>query len=64
MPNDRLDLHQLKKELSSLRDVQTNITKQAVFGGMSPAEAKDFDARQQRIMQIVATLERESSKAL
>jgi hypothetical protein len=44
-------------------ELQKDATKQAVFGGMSPLEAEEYDARQQRIMQIVGTLERESGNS-
>jgi hypothetical protein len=53
----------LQEELSSLKELQNKLTKQAVFGGMSPAETKEYDARQQRIMKIVATLEGEAGKS-
>jgi hypothetical protein len=47
----------LKEELSKLMELQNQVTKQAVFGGLSHAEAKEYDERQQRIMKIVTTLE-------
>jgi len=53
----------LKEELSDLRELQNKVTKQAVFGGLSHAEAKEYDERQQRIMKIVTILEGQSRKA-
>jgi hypothetical protein len=63
MPIDPCDFKSLKDELSTLKELQNKVTKQAVFGGMSPSETKEYDVRQQRMMHIVATLERESGRS-
>ena len=57
MPGDQHDSPALKEELSILRELQNTIRKQAVFGGMSQAENKEYDERQLRIRKIVAILE-------
>ena len=63
MPNDRLDPHELRAELSKLKELQSKVRKQAVFGGMSLAETNEYDARQQRIMEIITDLEGQSGKS-
>jgi hypothetical protein len=63
MPNDGLHPHELIEELFKLKELQNKVRNQAVFGGMLPAEAKEYDDRQQRIMKIVASLEGESGKS-
>jgi len=63
MPTDQKDLQALKEELSKLKELQKDVTKLAVFGGLSEAEAEQYDERQQRIMKIVAALEERSVKS-
>jgi len=43
MLNDQGDFQELKEELTKLRELQNKVTKQAVFGGLSHAEAKEYD---------------------
>jgi uncharacterized protein with von Willebrand factor type A (vWA) domain len=62
MTIDHRDLEPLRVELSQLKELQTKLIKQATFGGMSKAEAEAYDARQQRIMEILAALEGRLSK--
>ena len=52
MSGDQWHVQKLKEELSKLKELQTHLTKQAVFGGMSAAEAQEYEARQQRIKEI------------
>lgn len=54
-------VHALKTEIDRLTNLQSDALKQATFVGMTPDEAKDYDARRDQILGLVqqlATLEK------
>jgi hypothetical protein len=63
--NHRLDSNQLLElgeELKSLKKKQRVTRSLAVYVGMSPGEAIDFDSRQERISRICAILSQHDLK--
>ena len=54
------DSKQLKEELVELQNLNIAILKSSTFGGMTQAERSEYEARQKRIIDIVAALQREA----
>jgi hypothetical protein len=54
------DSKQLKEELRDLQNINLRILKQSAFGGMTETERSEYKARQNRIIEIVAVLQREA----
>lgn len=52
--------NQLKEELFELQNLNIEILKRSAFGGMTPAERSEYQARQKRIIEIVAVLQEEA----
>jgi hypothetical protein len=52
----RARIERLQKEVSSLRSLQAKALKDAVYVGMTPAEAKEYDERRRRITDLVSEL--------
>lgn len=49
-------VHRLKQEIDRLTDDQSRALKQAIYVGMTPDEAKEYDARRTRITELVQQL--------
>ena len=47
------EVHRLKQEIDALTEEQNKRLQRAVFVGMSPTEAKEYDARRQEITLLV-----------
>ena len=47
------EVHRLKQEIDALTEEQNKHLQRAVFVGMSPTEAKEYDARRQEITLLV-----------
>ena len=61
MPADHSDttvdaIHRLKQEIDQLSEQQSEALKSATYLGMTPDEAKEYDARRQKITQLVQEL--------
>jgi hypothetical protein len=50
-------VHRLKQEIDTLTEEQNKELQRAIFVGMSPTEAKEYDARRQEITLLVRQLE-------
>ena len=56
-PSDReKTVHRLKEEIGRLTKQQTEALQSATYLGMSPEEAKQYDARRARILKLVEQL--------
>lgn len=49
-------IHRLKQEIDRLSQEQSDALKSATYVGMTPDEAKEYDARRQKITQLVQEL--------
>ena len=49
-------VQRLKEEIGALTDQQTNALQAAIYVGMTPDEAKKYDARRQEISRLIAEL--------
>jgi hypothetical protein len=54
--NPSTSVRRLKQEIDELTLQQSNALKSAIYVGMTPDEAKDYDARRSRIMQLAEQL--------
>jgi hypothetical protein len=54
------DSKQLKEELFELQNLNISILKRSAFGGMTRAERTEYQARQKRIIEIVAALQQDA----
>jgi hypothetical protein len=50
-------IHKLKLEIDHLTQLQTDAIKSATFVGMTPDEAKEYDARRENIFKLVQQLQ-------
>jgi uncharacterized protein YeaC (DUF1315 family) len=56
-PSDTVSaVHQLKQEIDTLTEEQAQALRTAVYVGMTPEEAREYDERRQRITQMVQEL--------
>jgi hypothetical protein len=49
-------IHRLKEEIDKLTLQQTEALKMAIYVGMTPDEAKEYDERRRRILEFVLDL--------
>ncbi len=49
-------VRRLKQEIDRLTEEQSKALKQAIYDGMPPDEVKEYDARRNRITQLVQQL--------
>jgi hypothetical protein len=54
------DSKQLREEMVDLQNINIMVLKRSAFGGMTQAERSEYEARQKRIIEIVAVLQREA----
>jgi hypothetical protein len=54
--NPSTSVRRLKQEIDELTLQQSDALKSAIYVGMTPDEAKDYDARRSRIMQLAEQL--------
>ena len=56
----KLSLHdlvqRLKEQIGALTEQQSNALQTAIYVGMTPNEAKEYDARRQEISRLIAEL--------
>jgi hypothetical protein len=50
------EINQLRQEIDALRRAQDRALQSAVFVGMTPDEAKEYDSRRQRILSLLRRL--------
>ena len=56
-PSDTVSaVHQLKQDIDTLTEKQAQALRMAVYVGMTPDEASEYDERRQRITQLVQEL--------
>jgi endo-1,4-beta-D-glucanase Y len=56
-PSDTVSaVHQLKQEIDTLTEKQADALRMAVYVGMTPDEAQEYDERRQRITDLVQQL--------
>ena len=55
-PHNLAAIRALKDELEQLNEQQRKLLKLAVFGGMTPEEAKEYDEGQRRITKLIERL--------
>jgi hypothetical protein len=48
---------QIRQEISQLLAIQSNVLADAVYTGMSATQAREYDARRNRITELVRRLE-------
>ena len=51
-------VHRIKEEIDRLTEEQVKALKAATYVGMTPNEAKDYDARREKINKLIRELER------
>ena len=60
LPDSNLSIddlvHRLKEKIDTLTEQQTSALHNAIYVGMTPDEAKEYDARRQKISQLIAEL--------
>jgi hypothetical protein len=50
-------VHRLKQQINELTEEQSEALESAIYVGMTPEEAKKYDARRAKIMQLAAHLQ-------
>jgi len=55
-PDPRDAVHRLKEEIYRLTEEQIEAAKMATFGGLTPDEAKEYEDRRAKILELVEQL--------